>query len=198
MGMMLKRFLNSMVALVLIVALAAQVLAASKEITVRGRLQPTVEAGGWVIVSGEQKYLLLNANRFKNESWFREGAEVEAVGETKNVATIYMEGTPFEARTLRPFASGASGGDTAVANRSLTRVTVSGDAVVQAQPDTAIVSIAVITENKSASEAQAENASRSEAVVRAVKAAAVRLLEAKRPAADRRLSSAQQRHRHDV
>ena len=53
-----------------------------------------------------------------------------------------------------------------------TRVTVTGEAVVESQPDTAVVQIAVVTQNASASEAQAENASKSEAVVRAVKAAA--------------------------
>jgi uncharacterized protein YggE len=51
-------------------------------------------------------------------------------------------------------------------------VSVTGDAIVQAQPDTAIVSIAVVTQNASASEAQAENASRTDAVVRAVRVAA--------------------------
>lgn len=53
-----------------------------------------------------------------------------------------------------------------------TRVAVTGDATVEAQPDTAVVSIAVVTQNREASEAQAENASKTEAVVRAVRAAA--------------------------
>ena len=179
--MLKHRFFTAAAALALCCAFAAQASAASKEITVRGRLRPTVEAGGWVIVAGEQKYLLLNADRFKNESWFREDAEVEAVGETKDVVSIYMEGTPFEARTLRPVGRRAEGsaapaGDGAItgggAAAELTRITVSGEATVQAQPDTAVVSIAVVTQNASASEAQAENASRTEAVVRAVKAAA--------------------------
>src|SRR2546421_4939107 len=88
-------------AAVLLVLLAGQVFA--KEITVRGRLQRTVEAGGWVIVSGNQKYLILNAQRFQNEKWFAEANEVEAVGDTKSdVMTTYMEGTPFEVRTMRP------------------------------------------------------------------------------------------------
>lgn len=60
---------------------------------------------------------------------------------------------------------GARGGE-------LARVVVTGEAVVRAQPDTAVLQIAVVTQNASASEAQAENASKSEAVVRAVKAAA--------------------------
>jgi uncharacterized protein YggE len=58
------------------------------------------------------------------------------------------------------------------AARALTRVIVSGDAVVQAEPDTAVVTLAVVTQNANASEAQAENASKTEAVVRAVRAAA--------------------------
>lgn len=53
-----------------------------------------------------------------------------------------------------------------------TRVMVTGDAVVQAQPDTATISIAVVTQAKSAIDAQQANASRTDAVVRALKAAA--------------------------
>jgi uncharacterized protein YggE len=56
--------------------------------------------------------------------------------------------------------------------RGTTRVTVTGDATVQAQPDTAVVTVAVVTQNTSASEAQSENASKTDAVVRAVKTAA--------------------------
>lgn len=71
-------------------------------------------------------------------------------------------------------SSAQTGGPVTGGARSneLTRVVVTGDALVQAQPDTAVVQIAVVTQNTSASEAQAENASKSEAVVRAVKAAA--------------------------
>ncbi len=172
---MTKRFFLTIPAtLALVVAFAATGLAATKEITLQGRLRPTVEAGGWTIQTGEKKYLLLNANKFKTESWFRDGAEVEAVGETKNVMSIYMEGTPFEARLLRPFkrADEESGNGAMHASAELTRVTVSGEAIVQAQPDTAIITIAVVTQNASASEAQAENASKTDAVVRAVRAAA--------------------------
>jgi hypothetical protein len=89
----------------LVVIFTSQVFA--KEITVRGRLQRTVEPGGWVISSDDQKYLVLNARRFKNEKWFVEGAEVEAIGKTKSdVMTTHMEGTPFEVRTMRPFVQG--------------------------------------------------------------------------------------------
>ena len=82
----------------------------AKEITIRGHLEQTVEAGGWLIISDTDemttKYLLLNSQRFKNASWFRKGAQVEATGETRpGAVTIYQEGVPFEARTIAPLAS---------------------------------------------------------------------------------------------
>jgi uncharacterized protein YggE len=159
--------------LALVSLCTAQVFA--RDITVRGRLGRTVEAGGWLIVTDAQKYLVLNPQRFQNETWFREGANVEATGETKpDVITTYQEGIPFEVRSMRPLDDGASGGGapSATANRRSTRVLVSGDAIVQAQPDTAIISIAVITQNKRALDAQQENANRSDAVVRVLKTAA--------------------------
>ncbi len=156
----------------------------AEEITVRGRLARTVEAGGWLITSDSQKYLILNSRRFQNESWFRAGAEVEATGETKPGAiTIYQEGIPFEVRSMRPQSSGggdnrrdnsdeAGATEATITFKGATRVSVTGEAIIQAQPDTAIITIAVVTQNASASEAQAENASKTDAVVRAVKAAA--------------------------
>jgi uncharacterized protein YggE len=53
-----------------------------------------------------------------------------------------------------------------------TRVVVSGDSLVQARPDTAMISVAVVTQGQTALAAQQENARRSEAMVRALKAAA--------------------------
>jgi len=157
-------------ALALLALLSSQVFA--KEINVRGTLQRTVEAGGWVIVSGDQKYLLLNAKRFQNEKWFVEAAEVEATGETKSdVMTTFMEGTPFEARTMRPFVQGGSGGNQSE-SKGLTRVLVTGDSIVQAQPDTAILTISVVSQAKLALEAQQDNANKSDAVIRALKSAA--------------------------
>ncbi len=142
----------------------------AKEITVRGKLQKTVEAGGWLIVSGETKYLVLNARDYQSNAWFKESANVEATGETKDVMTMYMEGTPFEAKSMKPVEQQAvtQGRD----DRRATRVMTTGDSTVQAQPDTAIVAISVVTQNKSALEAQQENATRTDAVIRAVKAAA--------------------------
>ncbi len=147
-----------------------------KEITVRGRLQKTVEAGGWLVVADGQKYLVLNAQKYQNENWFKESAEVEAIGETKSdVMTIYMEGTPFEVRSMHPLAQGAASGNQSASgseSKRLTRVMVAGDSIVQAQPDTAIITVSVVTQGKRALDAQQENATKSDAVVRALKAAA--------------------------
>ena len=167
---MRKKFMTILGALALATVLAGQAFA--KEITVRGRLQKTVEAGGWVIVSGNQKYLLLNAQRYQNEKWFVEASEVEAVGETKtNVMTIYMEGTPFELRMLRPLAEGGSAAMQSD-SRALTKVLVTGDSIISAQPDTAILTISVVTQARAALDAQQQNANKSDAVVRALKSAA--------------------------
>ncbi|MDQ2936299.1 MAG: SIMPL domain-containing protein [Acidobacteriota bacterium] len=154
----------------LVALLAGQIFAT--EITVRGRLQRTVEAGGWVIVSGNQKYLILNAQRFQNEKWFVEANQVEAVGDTKSdVMTTFMEGTPFEVRTMRPFEQGGSGGNQNE-SKGLTKVWVTGDSIVQAQPDTAILTVSVVTQARRALDAQQENANKSDEVVRALRNAA--------------------------
>lgn len=57
-------------------------------------------------------------------------------------------------------------------NRRGTRVNVVGDALVQAQPDTAILTVSVVTQARSAIDAQQQNATRSDAVVQALKNAA--------------------------
>lgn len=153
--------------LLLTVFITTQALAV--EVNVRGRLQRTVEAGGWLIVSGDDKYLILNAQRFQQEPWFVVGREVQASGDTKDVLTSYMEGTPLEVRTLRPFEQGAPG---AQSDSKFTRVLVTGDSITQAQPDTAILSLSVVSQAKRAIEAQQDNATKSDAVIRALKAAA--------------------------
>ncbi len=167
---MTKRVLGLAGAFALCLLLATQALAS--EVTIRGHLKRTVEPGGWVVITENQKYLILNAKKFSAERWFVEGAEVEVTGEVKTGAvTIYMEGTPFEARVMRPFEQSGPGtpGDI---SRGLTRVLVTGEAIVQAQPDTAVLMISVVTQGKKAIEAQQENANRTDAVVRALKAAA--------------------------
>jgi uncharacterized protein YggE len=171
---MLRRTLLTWATLCALFVSAAQVRAA--EITIKGRLAQTVEPGGWVVVTAREKYLLLNAARWRNEAWFRVDAEVEATGEARpGTITTYMEGTPFEARTLRPFGASGSAAQTPEATAgslNLTRVVVTGNALVQAQPDTAVVVVAVTTQATRALEAQQENARKSDAVVRSVKDAA--------------------------
>jgi uncharacterized protein YggE len=167
----MKRRVITILAAMAFVALFATLVAA-KEVTVQGRLQRTVEAGGWLIASGNQKYLILNAQRFQNEQWFAEGNEVESVGDTRpGVVTTYMEGTPFEARTMRPLAQG-SAGENQNESRGLTKVSVTGDSIVQAQPDTAILTVSVVTQERNALAAQQDNANKSDAIVRALKSAA--------------------------
>lgn len=154
-------------AMLALVFSAATVLHA-KEITVRGKLQKTAEAGGWLIVNRDSKYLLLNAKDFQSNSWFKESSNVEAVGETKEVMTTFMEGTPFEAKSLKPVEQqAATGGD----SRRVTRVNVVGDSIIQAQPDTAILTVSVVTQARNALDAQQQNATKTDAVVRALKAA---------------------------
>lgn len=156
---------------VIAVVLSAATILHAEEITVRGKLQKTVEAGGWLIVEREgKKYLILNSRDFTKHSWFKESTSVEAVGETKDVMTTFMEGTPFEAKSIKPIdqAVATPGSD----NRRVTRVNVVGDSIVQAQPDTAIVTISVVTQSRRAIDAQQENAAKTDAVVRALKAAA--------------------------
>jgi uncharacterized protein YggE len=170
---------RALVAAALCLTLAAGATAAAQEITVRGRLGRTVEAGGWLVVAAKQKYLLINAGKWKDETWFREGAEVEARGQVRaDVVTTQMEGTPFEARTLTVAGEAEGAGDGAAMQATqakpagATRVVVAGDSTVRARPDTANVTVAVITQGQTALAAQQENARKTDAVVRAVKAAA--------------------------
>lgn len=156
---------------VVALVLASATILHAKEITVRGKLQKTVEAGGWLIAASDAKYLILNAKNFQSNAWFKESTDVEAVGETKDVMTTFMEGTPFEVKSMRPIEQNVAtpGRDE---NRRVTRVMVAGDSIVQAQPDTAIITIAVVTQNRQAISAQQDNAAKTDAVVRALKAAA--------------------------
>jgi uncharacterized protein YggE len=101
---------------------------------------------------------------------------VEATGAVRrDVVTTQMEGTPFEARTLRPTEAAPDAGDGAaqqVKTSGVTRVVVTGDSVVHSRPDTANVTVAVVTQGQTALAAQQENARNTDAVVRAVKSAA--------------------------
>ncbi len=160
---------------VMALIMGAATILHAKEITVRGKLQKTVEAGGWLIVNDKDKYLILNAKSFQHNPWFKESTGVESVGETKDVMTTFMEGTPFEAKTMQPIDQ--AGVQTVAIpgrddTRRVTRVLVGGDSMVQAQPDTAILTISVVTQARRAIEAQQQNAAQTDAVVRALKAAA--------------------------
>ena len=67
---------------------------------------------------------------------------------------------------------GAQQSQTITSPNTVTRILVTGDAIVRAQPDTAIITIAVVTQNRTALVAQQENAALSERVIRAVRTAA--------------------------
>ena len=149
--------------------LGAATILQAKEITVRGKLQKTAESGGWLIAASDTKYLILNPKNFQSNAWFKESTSVQAVGEVKEVMTTFMEGTPFEERTMQPADQAAA---TTTENKRTTRVMVGGDSIIRAQPDTAILTVSVVTQNSSAIEAQQDNAAKTEAVVRATKAAA--------------------------
>src|ERR1043165_5389033 len=130
-----------LIPMMMALVLGAATILQAKEINVRGKLQKTAEAGGWLIVARDTKYLLLNAKDFQNNPWFKESTGVEAVGETKEVMTTFMEGTPFEAKSVKPVEQQAvtAGGE----DRRITRVMVAGDSIIQAQPDTAILTVSV-------------------------------------------------------
>ncbi len=165
----MKRLLLTAGVLTLILGTAT--ILHAKDITIRGKLQKTVEAGGWLVVAGDTKYLILNAKDFQSNAWFKEATNVESVGETKEVMTTFMEGTPFEAKSMKPVdqAVATPGRDD---SRRVTRVMVVGDSLIQAQPDTANLTISVVTQGRRAIDAQQENATKTDAVIRALKAAA--------------------------
>src|SRR5215216_1678817 len=69
-GEIMKRLL--LITAVMAFVLGTATILQAKEITVRGKLQKTVEAGGWLIVNDSSKYLILNAKNFQNNAWFKE------------------------------------------------------------------------------------------------------------------------------
>ena len=74
----MKRLL--LITTVMAVILGTASVLHAKEITARGKLQKTVEAGGWLIVKDDTKYLILNPRSFQSNAWFKESTNVEAVG----------------------------------------------------------------------------------------------------------------------
>ena len=79
------------------------------------------------------------------------------------IALLLCAGSVLHAQTAPPAAND---------NRRATRITVGGDSIVQAQPDTAILTISVVTQARRAIDAQQENATKTEAVIQALKTAA--------------------------
>ncbi|NNE66663.1 MAG: hypothetical protein HKN33_08850 [Pyrinomonadaceae bacterium] len=73
-----------------------------KKITINGTLKQMVEKGGWLIVSGKKKFLIVNAGKYRSKSWFVVGAKVRASGSLRNHPTFFMEGTPFKVDELAP------------------------------------------------------------------------------------------------
>ncbi len=68
----------------------------------RGTLAKTVEAGGWLLKTGGEEYLLLATSSYRQEPWFQEGAGVEVKGrKAAGVTTIYMQGVPFRVSAMR-------------------------------------------------------------------------------------------------
>lgn len=82
---------------------------------------------------------------------------------------VIMIAGPGFANEIEPL--GQSGNAANVATRQSTRVTVSGDSIVQAQPDTAILTLSVVTQGRGALDAQQENANKTAAVIKSLKSA---------------------------
>ena len=87
-------------------------------------------------------------------------------------ASVAMSSLMLVAQAAAQETPARGQGGSAPLTAGTTRVVVSGDALVQARPDTAMISVAVVTQAQTALAAQQENARRSEAMVRALKAAA--------------------------
>lgn len=169
------------------VVLSAAGALVAKEITVQGRLQKTVESGGWLIAAGKSRYLILNARDFQKETWFKESAEVEAVGVTKpDVVTTYMEGTPFEARTMHPVeqtgASVDTGASVTVTMSDLAKVGTVIDATAQAGAnDVAGISFTLRQDrparDQALKEATREAVSKAQVIAQALGGRVVRIVE---------------------
>jgi len=91
---------------------------------------------------------------------------------SRKILTILSAIVLFTSFAVPTFASEPDQKPATQGDPRFTRVLVSGDSIVQAQPDTAVLSIAVVTQGKRALDAQQENATKSDAVIRALKTAA--------------------------
>ena len=81
---------------------------------------------------------------------------------TLTMTLLFCGATVLHAQTTTPTQTDARRG---------TRITVNGNATVQAQPDTAILTISVVTQGRRAIDAQQENAAKTDTLVQALKAA---------------------------
>lgn len=77
----------------------------TQEVSVTGKLQPTVEAGGWILTTADkkQKYVLLGTQPVENQTWFKEGTEVMVKGAVRtDIPTIYQEGPVLVINSIQP------------------------------------------------------------------------------------------------
>lgn len=81
---------------------------------------------------------------------------------TLTMTLLLCAATVLHAQTTTPIQTDARRG---------TRITVNGNATVQAQPDTAILTISVVTQGRRAIDAQQDNAAKTDTLVKALKAA---------------------------
>jgi hypothetical protein len=75
-----------------------------QRITIQGRLERTVEAGGWVVTDrgNGKKYLLLGIDQYTSQPWFTERTRLEVRGTPDpDAVTSQMEGIPFRVDQLR-------------------------------------------------------------------------------------------------
>ena len=91
---------------------------------------------------------------------------------SRKILTILSAIVLFTLFAVPTFASEVDQKPAVQGDPRFTRVLVTGDSIVQAQPDTAVLSIAVVTQGKRALDAQQESATKSDAVIRALKTAA--------------------------
>ena len=90
---------------------------------------------------------------------------------SRKILTIFSAIVLLTSFAVPTFASEPEQKSAVQGDPRFTRVLVTGDSIVQAQPDTAVLNIAVVTQATRALEAQQANATKSDAVIRALKAA---------------------------
>jgi hypothetical protein len=84
----------------------------TQEVSLTGKLQPTVEAGGWTITTSDkkQKYVLLGTQPSENQPWFKEGTEVMVKGSVRtDIPTIYQEGPVLVINSIQPSPTATTG-----------------------------------------------------------------------------------------